>query len=86
MFQRQYHELNLMDAGINCDFQARSMDDDETLRLAMDHACRDCNICEITPDLRSRLQGSIKTTWCNDEGKCYDEPKIEVIPPWGYLS
>ena len=84
MAQRMYKELSCRKAGADCDFLVRSENEDEAINLASEHACSSHNICEISPELKARMQGSMKSVWC--EGSCHDAPRIEVIPPWGYLS
>jgi predicted small metal-binding protein len=84
MAQREYKELSCRDAGADCDFMVRSEKEEEVLRLAGEHACGSHNMCEITPELKGKIQGSIKSVWC--EGTCHSRPRVEVSPPWGYLS
>ena len=86
MSQREYMLFEHKDPELGCNLLVRSENRDEILRLASDHACRIHHDCETNPELRKTLQNSIKTVWCNEDGDCYDEPKIEVIPPWGYKS
>ena len=84
MAQREYKQLSCRDAGADCDFMVRSEKEDEVMRLAGEHACETHKMCEITPELKDKIQGSIKSVWC--EGTCHNEPRLEVSPPWGYLS
>jgi len=69
MNQRKYVELSCRDAGADCDFMVRSEKEDEVMRLAGEHACESHNICEITPELKGKIQASIKIFGC--EGACY---------------
>jgi len=84
MAQREYKELSCRDAGADCDFMVRSEKEDEVMRLAGEHACSTHNMCEITPELKGKIQASIKSVWC--EGTCHSAPRVEVIPSWGYKS
>lgn len=82
MAQREYKQLSRRDTGADCDFMVRAEKEDEAIRLASEHACRSHNVCEITPELKSKMQNSLKSVWC--EGSCHDSPGIKVILPWGY--
>ena len=84
MAQREYKQLSCRDAGADYAFMVRSEKEDEAISLASEHACRSHNICEITPDLKTKMQSFVKTVWC--EGSCHDAPRIEVMPPWRYKS
>ena len=69
MAQREYKKLSCRDAGADCDFMVRSEKEDEVMSLAGEHACRSHDMCEITPELKGKIQASIKTVWC--EGACH---------------
>ncbi len=84
MAQREYKQLSFRDVGFDCDFLVRSEREAEVMSLAREHACQVHNVCEITPELKDKMQVSIRSSWC--EGKCHKTPTIELIPPWGYLS
>jgi predicted small metal-binding protein len=57
--------------GSGCDFLVRSEKEDEVVGLLTDHACRIHNVCEITPGLEGKMQGSTKSIWWEEEGhKC----------------
>ncbi len=84
MAQREFKQLSFRDLGLYCDFLVRSEKEDEVVSMAADHACRVHNICEVTPELESKMHGAMKSLWC--EEKCHNAPKIELIPPLGYKS
>ena len=73
MARRMYKELSCRETGADCDFLVRSEDEDEAISLASEHACRSHNICEITPELKAKMKGSIKSVWC--EGLCRDSTR-----------
>ena len=78
MAQREYRELSCREAGADCDFLVRSEKEEEAISLASEHACRSHSICEITPEIRSKMQKSIKRVWC--EGSCHSTPRPQVLP------
>lgn len=84
MAQREYKQVTFRDAGLDCDFLVRSEKKDEVMSLASEHACQVHNICEISPELKDKIQASIRSSWC--EGECHKTPTIDLIPPWGYKS
>ncbi len=73
MAQKEYKQLNCRDAGTDCHFMVRAETEDEVMRSAGEHACRVHNICEMTPELKSKMQGLTKSVWCDD--RCHDAPK-----------
>ncbi len=77
MAQKEYKQLSCRDGGADCDFMVRAETEDEVIRFASDHACRVHNICEMTPELKRRMQNLTKSVWC-DHG-CHDAP-------WGERS
>ena len=86
LIQREYLIFEHKDPELGCDLVVRSENIHEVLTMVSDHACRIHRECDADSKLKTNLQNSIKTVWCNADGKCYNEPKIEVIPPWGYKS
>lgn len=84
MAQREYKQLSCRDAGADCDFLVRSEKEDEVMRLAGEHACGSHNICEITPEIKSKVQSSIKSVWC--EGTCQDAPRREGFFHWRFKA
>jgi predicted small metal-binding protein len=76
MAQKEYRQLSCRDVGADCDFMVRAETADEVMSLAGEHACRSHNVCEVTPELKSKVEGSIKTVWC--DGACHDEPRKET--------
>jgi predicted small metal-binding protein len=76
MAQKEYRQLSCRDAGVDCDFLVRAETEEEVIRLASDHACRVHNLCELTPEIRRKMQASTKSVWC-DHG-CHDAPKKEM--------
>jgi predicted small metal-binding protein len=81
MAQRIYKQLSCREVGADCDFLVRSENEDEVISLASEHACRSHNICEITPELKAKMQSSIKSVWC--EGSCRDTPWIGRLAFFG---
>jgi len=81
MAKRIYKELSCRNAGMDCDFLVRSESEDEVISLASQHACHSHNVCEITPELKAKMQSSIKSIWC--EGSCHDAPWIGSLAPFG---
>jgi predicted small metal-binding protein len=82
MAQREYKELSCRDAGADCDFLVRSEREDEVMSLASERACRSHDICEITPELKGKIQASMKSVWC--EGSCRSAPRGEGISHGGF--
>ena len=74
MAQREYKQLSCREAGADCDFLVRAEKAEEAISLASEHACRSHNLCEITPELKSKMQSSLRSVWC--EGSCHESPRI----------
>jgi predicted small metal-binding protein len=76
MAQKEYRQLSCREAGADCDFLVRAETENEVMSLASEHACRVHNMCEITPEFKSKMQGLTKSVWC--DGECHDEPRREI--------
>ncbi len=61
MARKQYKQLTCRDAGLNCGFLVRADREEEVMKVASDHNCRVHHLCEITPELKARIQSGIKT-------------------------
>ncbi len=61
MARKQFKQLSCRDAGWNCHFLVRADTEEEVMKVATDHGCRVHHLCEITPDLKARIQSSIRT-------------------------
>jgi len=84
MAQREYRELSCREAGADCDFLVRAETENEVISLASEHACRAHNMCEVTPEFKSKAQSSIRSVWC--EGECHDEPRRDIgMFRWGKM-
>ncbi len=76
MAQKEYRQLSCRDTGADCDFMVRAETEDEVMSLAGEHACRVHNMCEMTPEFKSRMQTLTKNVWCDHE--CHDAPRQEM--------
>ncbi len=80
MAQKEYKQLSCRDAGGDCDFMVRAETEDEVMSLAGEHACRVHNMCEMTPELKSKTQASTTSVWC-DIG-CHDRSRDDMRRYW----
>jgi len=55
-----YHQLSCRDAGSDCDFLVRAETKEEVLRIAGDHACKSHQMCEFSPDMKSKVSSLVK--------------------------
>jgi predicted small metal-binding protein len=53
--------VSCRDAGADCDFMVRAETEEEVLRIVADHACRSHQMCEISPDMKSKVSSLMKT-------------------------
>ena len=83
MAQREYKQLSCRDLGAECDFLVRSEKEDEVMSLVSEHACRIHNKCEITPELKDKMQVSMKSICC--DGGCYIAPRMTGQSCWDSL-
>ena len=65
MTLRMYKELSCRKVGIDCDFLVRSESEEEAISVVSEHACRSHNICEITPELKAKMQSASKSVGAN---------------------
>jgi len=56
-----YHQLSCRDAGVDCDFLVRAETKEEVMRVAGDHACKSHQVCEFSPEMKSKVSSLIKT-------------------------
>ena len=75
MAQREYRQLSCRDAGADCDFLLRAETLDEVMNIASEHACRVHQVCEITPEMKDKMESLAKSVWCEKE--CYGSPIME---------
>ncbi len=80
MAQKEYKQVSCRDGGADCDFMVRAETEEEVLRLASDHACRIHNMCEMTPEFKSKMQTMTKSVWC-DAG-CHDRFRDDTRRYW----
>jgi len=59
MPEAQKH-LRCRDVGMDCDFEAHGVSEEEVMRQAAAHAEREHGIREITPDLAQRVRAAIR--------------------------
>jgi len=76
MAQKEYRQLSCREAGADCDFLVRAETEDEVMSLASEHACRVHNMCEMTPEFKSKMQALTKSVWCDDG--CHNTPKNDM--------
>ncbi len=80
MAQKEYKQLSCKDAGADCDFLVRAEKEEEVMSLVSEHACRIHNKCEITPELKGKMQVAMKSMCC--EGECYNAPRMTGQSCW----
>ncbi len=80
MVQREYKELSCRDLGADCDFLVPAEKDDEVMTLVSEHFCGAHGRCEITPELKNKMQILMKNVCC--AGECYDAPKMTGRSCW----
>jgi predicted small metal-binding protein len=80
MVQREYKQLGCQDLGADCSFMVRAETGDEVMSLIGEHMCQVHGGCEIAPELRTKLQESMKSVCC--QGECYNPPKITGQSCW----
>jgi predicted small metal-binding protein len=74
MAQRAYKQLSYGDLGTDCNFLIRAETGDEVMSLVGGHMCRVHGRCEISPELRDKMQDSMKSMCC--QGECYNAPRM----------
>jgi len=80
MVQREYKQLSCRDLGADCDFLIRAEKEDEVVALVSEHFCRAHGGCVITPELKNKMQGPMKSVCC--AGGCYDAPTMTGHSCW----
>ena len=80
MAQREYKQLSCRDLGTDCDFLVRAEKEDEVITLLSEHFCLAHGRCEITPELKNKMQVPIKSVCC--AGECYDAPRMTGQSCW----
>ncbi len=80
MIQREYKQMNCKDLGADCDFLARAEKEDEVITLISEHLCLTHGRCEITLELKNKMQVSMKSVCC--AGECYDAPRMTGHSCW----
>jgi predicted small metal-binding protein len=84
MAQKEYRQLSCRDVGADCDFMVRAETANEVMSLASEHACQSHNMCEVTPELKSKAESVMKSVWC--EGQCHEEPRRGIRRfRWGQM-
>ncbi len=83
MAQREYKQLSCRQAGADCDFLVRAETEAELMRIAIDHACRVHDHCEVTSEMKDKMLSATASIWCQ-EGDCSSAPKAFIhVPQWG---
>ncbi len=80
MVQREYKELGCRDLGRDCSFIVRAETGDEAMSLVSEHICRIHGGCEITPEMKDKMQAAMKIMCC--QGECYNAPRITGQSCW----
>jgi len=80
MVQREYKQLSCRDLGIDCSFLVRAESEGEVTSLIGEHICSMHGTCEISPELRNKMQDAMKSVCC--QGECYDPPKMTGQSCW----
>ncbi len=80
MAQREYKEMSCRNLGMDCDFLVRAEKEEEVMSLVNEHICRVHGACYLTPDLKDKMQGSMKSFCC--QGGCYEAPKMTGESCW----
>lgn len=80
MVQREYKQLSCRDLGADCSFLVRAESGDEVMSLIGEHICSVHGKCEISPELRNKMQDSLKSVCC--QGECYNPPEMTGQSCW----
>jgi len=79
MAKKECSQLSCREAGADCDFLIRAETKDEVLNLGGQHACQVHNLCEVTPEMKTKILERIRFVPCG--GKSYSDPKIRWEMP-----
>ncbi len=59
-YTKGYLYFSCRDVGRNCGFMVRAEKEEELIKAVSSHGCRKHHICEITPEVKARIQSNIK--------------------------